>query len=386
MFGAPDTAYPLPAGNISDNTFRENFVSATTGGAVGAGASVYGSADVLISENLFEGNTAVSTDGWTQGGGLLVGEFTASSAGLKTLQKNRFVNNSVTAGLVSSTVSGGGLYVYQSSATLQNNVIRGNTGPRSGAGVALYRSSFRLENNLITNNRTDLSGGGIHVAYPPLAGTDQVMLNNTITGNTAASTGGGLNITGPGAEVVSLNNIFWGDSAGLGNEISCGFSTEAHVNFCDVQGGYAGTGNIDAPPLFAAGEFSLTETSPCIGTGADSMNIGGVWYVAPDHCIIGSPRPAPSWSMPDMGACESGLASAFAQMACSPDELDAFAPSSDSTTATLTIANYGGTPLTWSVAVTPPLPGELSWISVDPALGSTMPGSGNGGHHHHACR
>ena len=68
------------------------------------------------------------------------------------------------------------------------------------------------------------------------------------------------------------------------------------VRFSDVQGGYAGAGNLSTDPLFAspAGlNFQLTEPSPCIGTGT----LAGV-----AHDILNVPRPL--GSAPDLGAYE----------------------------------------------------------------------------------
>ena len=48
------------------------------------------------------------------------------------------------------------------------------------------------------------------------------------------------------------------------------FSLVPVLTYCDVQGGWAGDGNIDADPLFAgpgAGDWSLLPGSPCINTG-----------------------------------------------------------------------------------------------------------------------
>jgi hypothetical protein len=39
------------------------------------------------------------------------------------------------------------------------------------------------------------------------------------------------------------------------------------VTWCDVQGGWTGSGNIDADPLFAPENFYLTSGSPCVDAG-----------------------------------------------------------------------------------------------------------------------
>ena len=145
-----------------------------------------------------------------------------------------------------------------------------------GGGIWVYASSYIIENNLIARNYASPSGGGLQIRFPPmpLRGTDQIIANNTIFDNNATS-GGGLSIIS-GANVVLFNNIFWADTAQNGQEIYL-YSANASVNYCDVEGGYTGTGNIDMDPLFrdaANNDFHLMSTvcgnsfnSPCIDAG-----------------------------------------------------------------------------------------------------------------------
>lgn len=55
------------------------------------------------------------------------------------------------------------------------------------------------------------------------------------------------------------------------------------VSYSDVQGGWVGTGNIDADPYFVDpenGDFHLTVESPCIDAGVPVMiskDIDGEW-------------------------------------------------------------------------------------------------------------
>ena len=63
---------------------------------------------------------------------------------------------------------------------------------------------------------------------------------------------------------------------------------------------------IDADPLFvSSNDYHLQNTSPCIGAGIDSIQIGASWYYSPPNCYYGGIRPNPAGSMPDIGACES---------------------------------------------------------------------------------
>ncbi|HVP11985.1 MAG TPA: hypothetical protein VMV94_12460, partial [Phycisphaerae bacterium] len=92
-----------------------------------------------------------------------------------------------------------------------------------------------------------------------------VLANCTISRNTATVRGGGMDCTNSPNPTLT-NCILWGDTP---LEISIASSTPV-VNYCDVQGGWSGTGNLDTDPLFvdaANGDFHLAANSPCIDAG-----------------------------------------------------------------------------------------------------------------------
>ncbi len=63
-----------------------------------------------------------------------------------------------------------------------------------------------------------------------------------------------------------INSILWNNSQ---QQIHLNLSSIT-VTYSNIQGGYTGTSNIDADPLFvdpANGDYHLTENSPCIDTG-----------------------------------------------------------------------------------------------------------------------
>ena len=62
------------------------------------------------------------------------------------------------------------------------------------------------------------------------------------------------------------NCILWGDSAPSGPEIY-NISSTPIVTYSDIMGGYSGTGNIDANPMFADTDKRLSSGSPCIDAG-----------------------------------------------------------------------------------------------------------------------
>ena len=293
---AIDSGYPFPAGLISRNTFRHNVIHASTHGAVGGGMTAIWTGDMTIQENSFEANDGTSVLGWAEGGGLCVTDENAHGYGRKTITGNRFLTNSVTHG-GSSTLSGGGVLVYRTLASMDGNEVRGNSASAGGGGVAIYRSSFRVVNNIIMENSTGGSGAGVLISYAPQIGAEQLMMQNTIVANQSSYSAGGVSVSGSGASVEILNNIIWGNTALFYPQIFIQPPT-GRVNYCDVQGGWTGIGNLDSDPLFTVGGYDLAVGSPCLGAGRDTITL------LPATDFHGNPRPNPAGSRPDIGACD----------------------------------------------------------------------------------
>ena len=90
--------------------------------------------------------------------------------------------------------------------------------------------------------------------------------NNTIIRNWA-KWGGGIYSGGDDSFPTVLNTILWMDSP---QEIYLHVGGSVAVTYSDVQGGWAGEGNIDADPLFADADGRLSPGSPCIDAGNNS--------------------------------------------------------------------------------------------------------------------
>jgi len=102
-----------------------------------------------------------------------------------------------------------------------------------------------------------------------------------------------------------MNCILWNDAAPNGAEIHVDFSMPS-VTYSNVEGGYPGTGNIDADPLFlgAPDDLHLGPGSPCIdaanGPEAPELDLDGNPRIDdPDSPNTGV---GPPWA--DMGAYE----------------------------------------------------------------------------------
>ncbi len=261
--------------------------------------------------------------------------------------------NCVIAGNYSGT-SGGGIDIH-GSPTFQSCTIEGNTAVFSGGGASAWFSSpvFRecritdneaddfggglqlnahchatIENCVVSGNSSVEAGGGVFscgdmVNHNTLTMMNCVLRDNSVTDGTGE--GGGLfsiataanlvccTIVGNGAglqgggicaallsSVDTRNCIVWGNTPGAVELVTPATLTVTHS---DVQGGHAGSGNIDAKPHFvdaASGDYRLEEGSPCVDAGTDQG--------APKRDIAGSSRP--QGSGPDMGAFEGAVEAA----------------------------------------------------------------------------
>ncbi len=239
----------------------------------GGGGIHCNNASPLILDNIIQNNTA----GYAGGIGVV--------AGNPQIVDNTIVNNR------GARFDGGGVYFRNStSAELDGNYIAGNTCNWNGGGIFLIGSSPLITNNVILDNQASDDGGGIYCQNF----SSPRIVNNTLVAN-SASTGGGLAARLACFPTVA-NTILWGDSP---NEITTQAFSAVTATFCDIEGGFAGQGNINADPLFVtAGDYHLDNISPCIGAGSVVADMPGT-------DIDGDTRPNPPGSNPDIGADEN---------------------------------------------------------------------------------
>ena len=154
---------------------------------------------------------------------------------------------------------GGGLFVTSSgSVTVDSCRIIDNLAMDKGGGVFLSAdASLVLTNVLLTGNTSDRFGGGIALHLDATLSVD----NCTISNNTA-NVGGAIFSWGA---IDIANSIVWGNPQGdlHGDEYT--------IRHSDIAGGWPGTGNMDADPLFVEGVlggYYLSQTAA--GQAADS--------------------------------------------------------------------------------------------------------------------
>ncbi len=251
--------YSRGQATLSNVTFSDNSVATSqfdSGSGLGGGMFDAGSSSTLTNV-AFSGNSA------TEGGG---GLYNANDS--ETLTSVTFSSNSATGG------EGGGI-LNDYHATLTNVTFSGNYSATNGGGLVNYGQAT-LTNVTLSGNSSTFDGGGL-VNYG-----QATLTNVTFTGNSANYGGGLVN----DYHMTLTNGILWGDSGG---EIANGANLPSNpytVSYSDVQGGFGGTGNINADPDFvdaAGGNLHLLAGSPCIDVGT---NTG-----APSFDLDGTPRP-----------------------------------------------------------------------------------------------
>jgi parallel beta-helix repeat protein len=190
-----------------------------------------------------------------------------------------------------STGLGGGLYCFDSSPTLIDCWILDNGAVLGAAVCCEVPSSPQFTNCVIAGNSADDTGGAMYCYDAYGSRSSPKLTNCTIVENVAWGSVGGL-YCGSGYSPVLANCILWN----YGSEIVGGSPS---ATYCCIQGGFAGEGNIDRPPLFADldnDDYHLRDGSPCIDAGSVSE--------APSGDIQGNPRPGGD-GLVDMGAYET---------------------------------------------------------------------------------
>jgi parallel beta-helix repeat protein len=271
-------------GSLFLTTGDNSYISTTV-----IAANEYGS--VVTFENGEDGSTIIS--GFTLQNGL--GEF--GGGGIYCYESNAQISNNIIIGN-STGMWGGGIYCLSSDPTISYNIISGNSTFMDGGGIYCHDSDPVIFRNTISGNSTyEGVGGGICCRYnsnPDIYGntisgnstaygggifcseSSPGMTNNTITLNSAWSSGGGIYCELVSNPVIT-NTIFWANSADTWPEIRIVGESSPIITYCDVQGGWAGEGNIDCDPMFCDpenGNFYLDPASCCVGAGEGGVDIG----------------------------------------------------------------------------------------------------------------
>jgi hypothetical protein len=217
--------------------------------------------------------------------------------------------------------SGGGMRAITGTTTLTGCRFEGNTTVESGGGIdfttnltvtacmfigndafnggGIFASGpATIRDSLFNGNSADNLGGGVYVNTPG----DVTMVNATVAHNTSGTAG----LWNSGAASL-INCILWANAgSALGGNPT--------VTYSLVQGGFAGSGNVDADPQFvnpagpdtvvgtADDDLRLSAGSPAIDA-ADARAVTGEYPLDLD----GNPRALDDSDTTDTGVAVLGL-------------------------------------------------------------------------------
>jgi hypothetical protein len=254
----------------------------------------------------FNGNMATGSGGNGNLGGVLVN----GSSG--TFVRCRFIQNTAVACCGALVVINGGTLDVQDCEFLGNSNDSGD-----GAGVVVQHagSSATFTNCLFAGNSAGSTGGGVWVGND----ADASLVNCAVTGNTADEGGDGL-VVYSGANVSLENSLIWGNGP---DEIIVANATFT-ADYSDIEGGWAGTGNLNADPVFVDpdgadddpntledNDYRLAAGSPCIDAGDNlavpvgiATDLDGNPRIVDDPDTTDTGSPVGAVALVDMGPYE----------------------------------------------------------------------------------
>jgi parallel beta-helix repeat protein/predicted outer membrane repeat protein len=275
----------------SSPTLEKCTISGNSATAFGGGISCYDYSSPILTECKIVGNTAGSS-----GGGVFCSRYSSPTFEYCTIGGN------------SATYSEGGVTcVDHSSPTFIGCRIEGNVAGSDAGGIGCITSSEpTLTNCILSRNRAGQNGGAIYCSQ-----VDLTITNCTICFNTAVDHGGGAYLSD--SHPTIKNSIVWGNSP---DQFSLHTGSDLLVEYCDVQGGWVGHGNIPHDPQFRDtdgpdndpntwedNDHRLMAGSACIDEGNNGDVPGGVL-----HDMDGLPRvvngDGDMTTIVDMGASE----------------------------------------------------------------------------------
>jgi parallel beta-helix repeat protein len=233
-------------------------------GANGSGAGAYLNNYVTLNNCIFINNAAT-----TFGGGLYVN----STGGTSRVTLNNCV-------IADNSASMGGGVCDRLGANYNNCRISNNTATTKGGGIYLYNNTEPVFKNCIISNNTAKNGGGMYARGKFTAyNCDFVM-------NLATESMGGL--YHENSHNKYYNCIVWGNVA---NGMPDQFSGKSDFEYCAVQGGMEGTGNIDLPADNSGQEpgWFVRFNHPAQGAGAGYHNED--WSLKPRSICLNAGKP-----------------------------------------------------------------------------------------------
>ena len=267
-----------------------------------------------------------------------------------------------------SAGDGSGVHCEDSAATLSNCLINANRADSNGGGVYCLEGGMTLTNCTCTGNAALGEGGAAYCADQ----ADVTLINCTLLQNAAGGNGGGVFCAGSDvspaseSEATLVNCLLWQN---LPRQIYAEEHGTVTATYCDIRGGWSGTGNIEVDPELIFGtDPHVRPGSPCIDAGTNDP-LGGL----PVGDVDGNPRPldgdGDTVAVADIGACEYNAATT--SLALSGDVF-VFSAAEGRATPQVQLLSIRGTDgglLDWTIDV------PCDWVHVEPASGTADGGA-----------
>ncbi|MHC4080816.1 MAG: right-handed parallel beta-helix repeat-containing protein [Planctomycetota bacterium] len=298
-FAANDeNSYHVTTGSGTDQTAVLDGFTITAGNANGLSSYGYGGGMYTAGGSptvigcTFSGNTGSYTGGgmYNTGGSspavencTFSGNLAAAGGGMGNNQANPTLTGCTFTDNTAEN-AGGGMHNQDCSPTVVNCTMIGNRflTPGGGSGMINIRGNAIVSNCLFAENEGPSTG-----VIANWDGGDPTVINCTFVGNAISGMWSGSN-----SHPTASNCIFWDN---VGGEIVNVSGSTATVSYSDVEGGYAGIGNINADPMCvdpASGDLRLKPGSPCLDAGNNGAAPPG-----PD--LDGNPRFVDDTCRPD---------------------------------------------------------------------------------------
>jgi hypothetical protein len=195
-----------------------------------------------------------------------------SGGGIFISDSSAIIENCVVFG--NTAYYGGGVHANSSAAIMQGNIITGNIATNMGGGLSILFSTARLSANSITSN-TASSGGGVYLYWDR-----STLENNTFSNNvTPFGMGGGLYLQGGdgllNANLIDSNRAWEGGGIFAVNTATKFFSNKIISNVTANQG--AGVDLTYGAPVLVNNVIANNHI-----TGSFSGSALWVWQTSPD--------------------------------------------------------------------------------------------------------
>lgn len=281
--------------NLDSCSFRYNTAVSTLSGA--GGAIFNSSSFVTISNTEFESNRAAQN-----GGAILnIGSFSSTATDCKFLgNKVDFRGGAISQQgpangslferclfdsnrCIGGSGQGGALYSISRGIEFKDCLFRGNEAGRESV-MRLVDSDSEFTNCLFAGNKSNSNTAVIY-----FNASDGLFSNCTFSGNKMALGTVNSVFDGESPSALTVNNsVIWGNEGTVpGASPINSVALTTTINYSLIEGGFSGTGNISANPLFIypvaaalaptiSGNYRIKSCSPAVNAGSNMLIPSGI--------------------------------------------------------------------------------------------------------------